>query len=273
MHNTEVRKMFKVGAHFGHQTHKWNPKMKKYIFGSRNGIHIINLEQTVDYLNVAYKFISNIVATGGKILFIGTKKQAQQSILVNAVEAKQLYINRRWLGGMLTNFKTIKKSVNKFKKIEGMSSKGVFDKLPKKEAINLSRSLNKFEKNFNGIKDMAKLPKAIFLIDPKKEYIAINEAKKLRIPIVAIVDTNCNPDNIDYIIPGNDDSIRSINFFTKRITKACLEGISRRKEIIIKKRLEEENFGKRATIKKNFFESKSSYKKDLKIEVINSKLI
>lgn len=236
MSKVGIREMLEAGAHFGHQTRRWNPKMSKYIFGPRNGIHIIDLQQTVGLLRSSYNFVVDTVAQGGKILIVGTKKQAQDIVAEEATRAGQYYVNNRWLGGMLTNFKTIKQSVDRMKSIEEMAKDGTFEKLPKKEVINLTRELTKLEKNLAGIKEMTKLPKAIFVIDPNLERIAVDEARKLGIPVVATLDTNCNPDLIDFPVPANDDSIRSISLFVSNIADACVEGASRREELLAQKR-------------------------------------
>lgn len=219
-----MREMLEAGAHFGHSTHRWNPKMSPYIFGPRNGIHIIDLQQTVPLFKNAYEFIKNTVSKGGKILFVGTKKQAQEIIKDSALGANQFYVNYRWLGGMLTNFKTIKLSVERLKALNDMSTDGTFDRLPKKEVVKLSRELDKLQKNLLGIKDMSKPPKAIVVVDLKKEHIAIKEAHTLKIPIVGLLDTNCDPDEVNYPIPANDDSIRSISLFMEKLAHACKEG-------------------------------------------------
>ncbi len=231
-----MREMLEAGAHFGHQTHRWNPKMKKFIFAPRNGIHIIDLQQTVGLLNKAYDFIVDTVGHGGKILFVGTKKQAQEIVVQEAIRSGQYYVNNRWLGGMLTNFKTVKQSVDRMRAIEEMSKDGTFEKLPKKEVFGLTRELAKLEKNLSGVKEMGKLPKAVFVIDPNLEKIAVDEARKLGIPVVATLDTNCDPDLIDYPIPANDDSIRSVALFVSNIADACLEGAARHEEILAQKR-------------------------------------
>lgn len=231
-----MREMLEAGAHFGHQTRRWNPKMSKYIFGPRNGIHIIDLQQTVGLLKDACTYITDTVGSGGKILFVGTKKQAQEIIAEEAFRAGQYYVNNRWLGGMLTNFKTVKQSVDRLRTIEEMSKDGTFDKLPKKEVITLSRELAKLEKNLSGVKDMNRLPKAIFVIDPNREHIAVKEARKLGIPIIATIDTNCNPELVDHCIPANDDSIRSIKLFVGAIADACAEGAVRHEESLAQKR-------------------------------------
>lgn len=219
-----MRDMLEAGAHFGHATHRWNPKMAPYIFGPRNGIHIIDLQQTVGMFKNAYEFLNTTVSKGGKILFVGTKKQASEVIRKAAIDANQYYVDYRWLGGMLTNFKTIKLSVERLTKLQTISTDGTFDRLPKKEVIKISRELEKLEKNLSGIKSMTKTPKAIVIVDPKKEHIAIKEAHTLKIPVVAIVDTNCDPTIIDYPIPGNDDSIRSVSLFIEKLANACKEG-------------------------------------------------
>jgi small subunit ribosomal protein S2 len=227
-----MRDMLECGAHFGHQTRRWNPKMKPYIFGARNGIYIIDLQQTVGLFDRAYDRAANLVARGEKILFIGTKKQAQDIVAEEAKRSGQFYVNNRWLGGMLTNFKTIKAGIDRLRAIEKMKTDGTFERLPKKEVIQLEREFGKLEKNLAGIRDMNKLPGAIFVIDPKREHIAVDEAKRLGIPIIALVDTNCDPDGIDYIIPANDDAIRSIKLFTGKIGDACAEGQGRHQEYL-----------------------------------------
>lgn len=223
-----MKQLLEAGVHFGHQTKRWNPKMKPYIFGARNGIYIIDLQKTVRYFKSAYSFVKEIVEKGDKVLFVGTKKQAQDSINEEAARAGQYYVNSRWLGGMLTNFNTIKGSIDRLKKIETMSEDGTYDLITKKEALQLDREKAKLERSLGGIKMMNKLPGAIFIIDPKKEAIAVKEASKLGIPVVAVVDTNCDPDDIDYIIPGNDDAIRAIRLFAARMADACIEGAEAR---------------------------------------------
>jgi len=219
-----MKQLLEAGVHFGHQTKRWNPKMKPYIFGARNGIYIIDLQKTVRYFKAASNFVKETVEKGDKILFVGTKKQAQDSIAEEAARAGQFYVNNRWLGGMLTNFSTIKGSIDRLKKIETMSQDGTYQLLTKKEALQLERERAKLEKSLGGIKGMTKMPGAVFVVDPKKEAIAVKEARKLGVPVVAVVDTNCDPDEIDYIIPGNDDAIRAIRLFSSRIADACLEG-------------------------------------------------
>ena len=225
-----MKQMLEAGVHFGHQTKRWNPKMKPYIFGARNGIYIVDLQKTVRYFKIAYQFIQDTVAAGDKVLFVGTKKQAQDAIKEESLRADQYFVNNRWLGGMLTNFTTIKASIDRLKKIETMVADGTIEQYTKKEALHLERERVKLEKNLGGIKHMVKLPGAVFIIDPKKEAIAVQEANKLGIPVVAVVDTNCDPDNIDYVIPGNDDAIRAIRLFASRMAEACVEGDQRRKD-------------------------------------------
>ena len=219
-----MKQLLEAGVHFGHQTHRWNPKMKEYIFTERNGIYIIDLQKTVKKIDEAYYFIRDLAMEGGTVLFVGTKKQAQESIEQEAKRCEMFYVNQRWLGGMLTNFKTIQSRINKLRKIEKMEADGDFDLLPKKEVIQLKAEQEKLEKNLGGIKEMKKLPSAMFVVDPRKEHIAILEAKALGIPVVAIVDTNCDPDEADYPIPGNDDAIRAVKLIASKIADAVLEG-------------------------------------------------
>ena len=219
-----MRQMLEAGVHFGHQTHRWNPRMKRFIFGERNGIYIIDLEQTLDRVETAYKFVRDLVANGGSVLFIGTKKQAQDPIKFFADKCGMPYINERWLGGMLTNFDTISKRVSKMQEYERMRDSGEFDLMPKKEALLISRELEKLQKNLSGIRSMSKLPSAVFVLDTLKEHIAVTEANKLKIPVVAVVDTNVNPDFIQYPIPGNDDAIRANELMSRVICEAVIEG-------------------------------------------------
>ncbi len=225
-----MRQLLESGVHFGHQTKRWNPKMKKYIFGARNGIYIIDLQKTIKLYRTAYKAIVEMVAEGGDVLFIGTKKQAQESIREAAQKAGMYYVNNRWLGGMMTNFDTIKKSINRLRKLEAMKEDGTYELLPKKEVLQLEKKREKLEKNLGGVKDMKKVPTCIFVIDTKREAIAVAEANKLGIPVVAIVDTNCDPDLVDYVIPGNDDAIRAIKLFCNSMAEACVEGKALREE-------------------------------------------
>ena len=219
-----MKQLLEAGVHFGHQTRRWNPKMAEYIFTERNGIYIIDLQKTVKKIEEAYLFIRDIAAEGGNILFVGTKKQAQDAIKEEALRSEMYYVNVRWLGGMLTNFKTIKKSIQKLHNLNKMAEDGTFDLLPKKEVAALQKEMNDLEKNLGGIKDMKGLPSAIFIVDPKKEKNAVDEARKLGIPIVAIVDTNCDPDEVDYVIPGNDDAIRAIKLIAATLADAIIEG-------------------------------------------------
>ncbi|MBF0608343.1 MAG: 30S ribosomal protein S2 [Candidatus Magnetobacterium sp. LHC-1] len=219
-----MKELLESGVHFGHQIKRWNPKMKRYIFGERNGIYIIDLQKTVKGIEDAYMYIRDMATAGADMLFVGTKKQAQDSIAEEAQRAGAFYVNQRWLGGMLTNFTTIKKSIEKLKKIEAMKADGTYEVLPKKEVSALEKERTKLQKNLGGIKDMRVLPSALFVVDPRRENIAIMEAKKLSIPIIAIVDTNCDPDNIDYVIPGNDDAIRAVKLVTSKVADAILEG-------------------------------------------------
>ena len=219
-----MKQLLEAGVHFGHQTRRWNPKMKEYIFTERNGIYIIDLQKTVKKIDEAYYFIRDLAMEGGTVLFVGTKKQALESIEQEAKRCEMFYVNQRWLGGMLTNFKTIQSRINKLRKIEKMEADGDFDLLPKKEVIQLKAEQEKLEKNLGGIKEMKKLPSAMFVVDPRKEHIAILEAKALGIPVVAIVDTNCDPDEADYPIPGNDDAIRAVKLIASKIADAVLEG-------------------------------------------------
>ncbi len=219
-----MKQLLEAGVHFGHQTRRWNPKMREYIFTERNGIYIIDLQKTVRKMEEAYDFIRNIASEGGNILFVGTKKQAQESIQEEAERCGMFFVNQRWLGGMLTNFKTIRKRVDRLYELEQMEQDGVFEVLPKKEVLNLRREQERLEKYLGGIKKMTDLPQALFVVDPRKERIAILEARKLQIPIVAIVDTNCDPDEVDYVIPGNDDAIRAVKLLTEKMADAVLEG-------------------------------------------------
>ena len=224
MSSVSMKQLLEAGVHFGHQTRRWNPKMAKYIFTERNGIYIIDLQKTVKMLDTAYDFIRDVSAEGGEILFVGTKKQAQEAIKEEAERCGMHYVNARWLGGMLTNFKTIQKRIERLAQINQMEEDGTFDMLPKKEVIKLKAQRDKLEKYLGGIKDMKKLPGAMFIVDPRKEKIAIAEAKKLNIPVVAIVDTNCDPDEVDYVIPGNDDAIRAVKLIASTMANAIIEG-------------------------------------------------
>ncbi len=220
-----MKQLLEAGVHFGHQTRRWNPKMKPYIFTERNGIYIIDLQKTVRMMEDAYAFVKDVVADGGTILFVGTKKQAQSTIREEAERCGMFYVNVRWLGGMLTNFQTIRTRVRRLQDIEKMEIDGSFEVLPKKEVLQLMKEKQKLEKFLGGVRDMARLPDAVFVVDPRKERIAVQEARKLNIPIISIVDTNCDPDEIDYVIPGNDDAIRAIKLICGRISDAVIEGL------------------------------------------------
>ena len=219
-----MKQLLEAGVHFGHQTKRWNPKMAEYIFQARNGIHIIDLQKTSKKIDEAYKFVKETVEEGKDILFVGTKKQAQECIKEAAIKSNMFYVDQRWLGGMLTNFKTIRQRVERLKKLETMEQDGTFDILPKKEVAKLKNEMEKLEKNLGGIREMTKLPGAIFIVDPNNEKIAILEAKKLNIPVVGLVDTNCSPVDVDYIIPGNDDAIRAVKLITDVMANAIIEG-------------------------------------------------
>lgn len=224
MSTVTMKELLEAGVHFGHETRKWDPKMKPYIFGARNGIYIIDLQKTVQLFKEAYEFIRDVAAKGKYILFVGTKKQAQETIQEQATRCGMFYVNHRWLGGMLTNFQTIKRSIERLKKLEAMKNEEIYSLLPKKEVLELEKERARLEKSLGGIKDMDRLPGAVFIVDPKKEKIAVREARKVGIPSVGIVDTNCNPEELDYIIPGNDDAIRAIHLFTSKIADAVIEG-------------------------------------------------
>ena len=219
-----MKQLLEAGVHFGHQTRRWNPKMAPYIFTERNGIYIIDLQQTVKQVEECYSFLRELAAQGGTVLFVGTKKQAQAAIKEEAERCGMFYVNERWLGGMLTNFKTIQTRIKRLHDLEKMEEEGTFDLLPKKEVIVLRHEMAKLEKYLGGIKDMKKLPSALFVIDPRKEHNAILEARKLHIPIVATVDTNCDPDEVDYLMPANDDAIRAVRLLTSKMADAVLEG-------------------------------------------------
>ncbi len=218
-----MKQLLEAGVHFGHQTRRWNPKMAPYIYTERNGIYIIDLQKSVGKVDEAYNAVAEIVANGGTILFVGTKKQAQDAIAAEATRCGMYYVNERWLGGMLTNFKTIRSRVEKLREIERMSEDGTFDVLPKKEVIALKKQWEKLEKNLGGVKDMTKLPSAIFVVDPKKERICVQEAHTLGIPLIGIADTNCDPEELDYVIPGNDDAIRAVKLIVSKMADAVIE--------------------------------------------------
>ena len=220
---SSMKQLLEAGVHFGHQTRRWNPKMAPYIFTERNGIHIIDLQKSVGKLDEAYKAVSEIVAQGGTILFVGTKKQAQDAVKTEAERCGMYFVNERWLGGMLTNFRTIQSRIKRLRDIERMSEDGTFDVLPKKEVIGLRKEWEKLEKNLGGIKDMTRIPDAIFVVDPKKENICVQEARSLGITLIGIGDTNCDPDELDYIIPGNDDAIRAVKLIVSKMADAVIE--------------------------------------------------
>ena len=219
-----MKQLLEAGVHFGHQTRRWNPKMAEYIFTERNGIYIIDLQKTVKKLDDAYNFVRDVAANGDTVLFVGTKKQAQESVREEAERAGVHFVNARWLGGMLTNFVTIKKRIDRLDKLNQMKEDGTFDMLPKKEVVKLNLQIEKLEKFLGGVKTMGRLPGALFVVDPRKEKIAVSEAKILGIPVVAIVDTNCDPDDIDYVIPGNDDAIRAVKLISQAMASAYMEG-------------------------------------------------
>ncbi len=219
-----MKELLEAGVHFGHQTRRWNPKMQKYIFGERNGIYIIDLQKTLKKFREAYAFVRDLAASGGTLLFVGTKKQAQDAVYEEATRCSMYYVNQRWLGGTLTNFATIRKSIARLKRLEEMHETGERERLPKKEVLELERERLKLEKALVGIKNMEQLPSAVFIIDPKKEHIAVEEARRLGIPTVAVVDTNCDPTEIDYPVPGNDDAIRAVRLITSRMADAVNEG-------------------------------------------------
>ena len=230
MASISMKLLLEAGVHFGHQTNKWNPKMKPYIFGARNGIYIIDLQQTVGMFQKAYQFVVDTVAQGGEILFVGTKKQSQESVHEESERCGMPYVNQRWLGGMLTNFATIKKSIDRLNELDRMFADESIKAFPKKEILGLQKDREKLSKVLGGIRTMKSVPKGLFIIDPKREIIAVTEARKLKIPIVAMVDTNCDPDLIDYIIPGNDDAIRAIKLFSTKMAEAVMDGKKRFEE-------------------------------------------
>ncbi|GAA5346240.1 small subunit ribosomal protein S2 [Planifilum fimeticola] len=219
-----MKQLLEAGVHFGHQTRRWNPKMEKYIFTERNGIYIIDLQKTVKMMEEAYNYVRELASRGGTLLFVGTKKQAQDAVREEAERCGMFYVNHRWLGGTLTNFQTIRKRIERLHELKRMEEDGTFDVLPKKEVVLLRKEQARLEKFLGGIKEMKELPDAVFIIDPRKERIAVAEARRLGIPIIAIVDTNCDPDEVDYIIPGNDDAIRAVRLFTSKMADAVLEG-------------------------------------------------
>jgi small subunit ribosomal protein S2 len=225
-----VRELFEAGTHFGHQTKRWNPKMRPFIYGARSGIHIIDLDQTAQLFKRAFDFLSDTVSRGGHVLFVGTKRQAADIIAEEASRAGQFFVTNRWLGGTLTNFRTIKGGLERLRTLERMKEDGTYEQLPKKETVRLEKERARLEKYIGGLKGMGSVPSAVYIIDPAQESIAVNEARKLRVPIVAITDTNCDPDLVDYVIPGNDDAIRSIRLITAAVADACIWGSARRRE-------------------------------------------
>src|SRR3954463_15680301 len=225
-----VRELFEAGVHFGHQTKRWNPKMRQYIYGARSGIHIVDLDQTARLFKRAYDFVSETTARGGSVLFVGTKRQAQEIVREEARRAGMYFVTNRWLGGTLTNFRTIKGGWDRLRTLERMKEDGTYSQLPKKETVQLEKERTRLEKYIGGLKGMGAVPSAVFIIDPAQETIAVQEARKLRVPIVAITDTNCDPDLVDYVIPGNDDAIRSVRLITGAIADACVYGIARRRD-------------------------------------------
>jgi small subunit ribosomal protein S2 len=225
-----LRSLIEAGVHFGHQTKRWNPKMRPFIYGARNGIHIIDLDQTARLFKRTYDFIVETVGRGGHILFVGTKRQAQDIVIEEAQRAQMFFVTNRWLGGTLTNFRTIRQGLDRLRSLERMKDDGTYEQLPKKEVSRLEKERERLEKYLGGLKSMGSLPHAVFIIDPHQEQIAVSEARKLNVPIIAITDTNCDPDQIDFIIPGNDDAIRSIRLITGRVADACIEGMQRRKD-------------------------------------------
>jgi small subunit ribosomal protein S2 len=222
-----MKALLEAGVHFGHQTKRWNPKMKQYIFTDRNGIHIIDLNQTVPMLQHAHEFVADLTARGGRVLFVGTKKQAQEVVAKEAERSGQFYINRRWLGGTLTNFVTIRSRLRYLKQLQGQVASGELNLLPKQEAANKLKELERLERTLGGMRDMTQLPGALFIVDPKREHLAIEEARRLKIPVIAITDTNCDPDDVDLLIPGNDDAIRSVRLISAGIAEAAIQGAMR----------------------------------------------
>ena len=225
-----MKELLEAGVHFGHQTRRWNPKMKPYIFGARNGIYIIDLQKTIQKFKVAHDFIENVVANGKKVLFVGTKKQARETIFEEATKADMYYVQNRWLGGMMTNFNTIRQSIDRLNYLNEIEADGTINMFPKKERLKLAKEREKLNANLGGIRTMNQLPGALFVVDPKNETIAVREARRLGIPIIAVADTNCDPDDVDFIVPGNDDAIRSIRLLTSKIAEACMSGAKKYEE-------------------------------------------
>ncbi|OGP61001.1 MAG: 30S ribosomal protein S2 [Deltaproteobacteria bacterium RBG_13_52_11b] len=248
MAEVTMKELLEAGVHFGHETKRWDPRMKPYIFGARNGIYIIDLQKTVQLFKETYQFVRDITSKGEYVLFVGTKKQAQESILEESTRCKMFYVNQRWLGGMLTNFQTIKRSIDRLKKLEAMKNEEIYNLLPKKEILGLEKERVKLERVLGGIKNMDRLPGAIFVVDPKKEKIAVNEARKIGIPSIGVVDTNCNPEDVDYLIPGNDDAIRAIRLISSKIADAVNEGRQAyEKQMQIEEAKEEKEAAEKAT--------------------------
>ena len=235
-----IKQLLEAGCHFGHQTNRWNPKMRRFIYGSRNGIYIIDLQQTLKHFQVAYDFARDLAAQGGRILFVGTKRQAEDAIQEEAVRCGQFFVTSRWLGGTLTNFKTIKKRIRRLRELEDLKAAGHFERLTKKDAAGLDRERQRLEKFLGGIKEMEEVPEAVFIVDPRREKIAVNEARRLGIPTIAMVDTNCDPDDISHLIPCNDDAIRAIRLVTSKIADAALEGLDHRAAVAAKEAEEAE---------------------------------
>ena len=256
----QMKQLLEAGVHFGHQTKRWNPKMKPFIFGARNGIYIIDLQKTVTMFDKAYNFVADTVAEGGSVIFVGTKRQAQDSIQEEAARADQFYVNHRWLGGTLTNWKTIRGGLERLHELVRMEEDGTLEQRPKKEGISLRRERARLEKNLGGISKMSRIPDIMFIIDVRKEHIALKEANRLKIPVVAVVDTNCDPDGVDYLIPGNDDAIRAIRLFTQKVADACIEGQERREKDAMNVAAAAANV---EVVKKNSQEEEAPPEKDL----------
>lgn len=259
MQELPIKELLEAGCHFGHQTSRWNPKMKPYIYAARSGVHIINLDKTVEFAKEAFKYVADQVALGQSVLFVGTKRQAADLIREQAERVGMFYVNQRWLGGMLTNFKTIKASIDRLQSLYQRREAGEFEKITKKEALSLSREIEKLEHSLGGIKTMVRLPSAVFIVDPKTEHIALKEAQRLKIPVIAITDTNCDPDGIDFVIPANDDAIRSISMITNYFADACAEGMKRREAQI------RDNVAKEAAREKSEGENVASRVKETKV--------
>ncbi len=252
-----MKHLLEAGVHFGHQTRRWNPKMEKYIFTERNGIYIIDLQQTLGLIEVSYNFIRDMVGKGGSLLFVGTKKQAQEAVKENALRCGMPYVTNRWLGGTLTNWVTISKRIGRLKELEEMETSGEIDMMPKKQATRVRHQLTKLRRNLEGLRSMDRLPSGVFIIDPRKEHIALMEARKLKIPVIAVVDTNCDPDLIDFVIPGNDDAIRAANLIGKIIANGVLEGFQIRDALQAAQRKQEEAAAREAAAREEEIEEKA----------------